>query len=420
MSAKDELLPGRDRPGGQRHPDLQPDQERRPHRHACWPASSTSWAATAAGPTTTTTTSPRSTSNRRRARASRSPTPSTAIPSTATTSRTGRRRGGSTPSTGTTTPRSGYHYHATKTYPYLNGGFHGEVTERGGQVDPQPHAEPVREALAAAPRGEDHRLHAVRSPAATASPTRFAVRRTSSTTRSTRTGGGVPVRGQRRARPRPRPTRNASVARVAAPGGDRGRGRDAAAAQAPRTGRRPARGTAVVRPPVISALDLDGDRELSADEIARAPQSLLTLDLNKDGSVTNDEMRPPRPPGDDNPPQKKARPRQGGGDNPPQKKARPGKARRPRSAAATAPRGRRNRPEQRRRLLGPGDCSVLRVVAEARSRQGRQALRRGAPSAAPPTSPRPARDAAAPQARSPPRLAKPTERLNPRISVPWW
>ena len=40
-----------------------------------------------------------------------------------------------------------YHYHATKTYPYLNGGFHGEVTEREGQVDPQPRAEPLREAL---------------------------------------------------------------------------------------------------------------------------------------------------------------------------------------------------------------------------------------------------------------------------------
>ena len=37
-----------------------------------------------------------------------------------------------------------YHYHATKTYPYLNGGFYGEVTERGGQVDPQPRAEPIR------------------------------------------------------------------------------------------------------------------------------------------------------------------------------------------------------------------------------------------------------------------------------------
>ena len=40
-----------------------------------------------------------------------------------------------------------YHYHATKAYPYLNGGFHGEVVERDGQVDPQPRAEPLRPAL---------------------------------------------------------------------------------------------------------------------------------------------------------------------------------------------------------------------------------------------------------------------------------
>jgi len=40
-----------------------------------------------------------------------------------------------------------YHYHATKTYPYLNGGFYGVVTEKDGQVDPQPRAEPLRPAL---------------------------------------------------------------------------------------------------------------------------------------------------------------------------------------------------------------------------------------------------------------------------------
>ena len=34
----------------------------------------------------------------------------------------------------------GYHYHASKKYPYVNGGFHGEVIEAGGQVDPQPNA----------------------------------------------------------------------------------------------------------------------------------------------------------------------------------------------------------------------------------------------------------------------------------------
>lgn len=46
-------------------------------------------------------------------------------------------------------PQLGYHYHASKTYPYVNGGFRGEVQERDGQVDPQPRAQPVRPAQAA-------------------------------------------------------------------------------------------------------------------------------------------------------------------------------------------------------------------------------------------------------------------------------
>ena len=44
-----------------------------------------------------------------------------------------------------------YHYHGTKTYPYINGGFKGEVKEVDGQVDPQsltkafrPAGEPLR------------------------------------------------------------------------------------------------------------------------------------------------------------------------------------------------------------------------------------------------------------------------------------
>lgn len=45
---------------------------------------------------------------------------------------------------GHTMPDGTYHYHSTRTYPYLNGGFHGEVVERDGQVDPQPNARPVR------------------------------------------------------------------------------------------------------------------------------------------------------------------------------------------------------------------------------------------------------------------------------------
>ena len=45
---------------------------------------------------------------------------------------------------GHTTAALGYHYHASKKYPYVNGGFHGEVVERDQQVDPQPRAQPVR------------------------------------------------------------------------------------------------------------------------------------------------------------------------------------------------------------------------------------------------------------------------------------
>lgn len=45
---------------------------------------------------------------------------------------------------GHTTAALGYHYHASTKYPYVNGGFHGEVVEAGGQVDPQPSAQPVR------------------------------------------------------------------------------------------------------------------------------------------------------------------------------------------------------------------------------------------------------------------------------------
>ncbi|MBI5771750.1 MAG: YHYH protein [Verrucomicrobia bacterium] len=46
-------------------------------------------------------------------------------------------------------PALGYHYHASKKYPFVNGGFHGVVVERDEQVEPQPRAQGVRPALAA-------------------------------------------------------------------------------------------------------------------------------------------------------------------------------------------------------------------------------------------------------------------------------
>ena len=48
---------------------------------------------------------------------------------------------------GHATPALGYHYHGSTKYPYVNGGFHGEVIERDGQVDPQPRAQPMRQDL---------------------------------------------------------------------------------------------------------------------------------------------------------------------------------------------------------------------------------------------------------------------------------
>jgi hypothetical protein len=50
-------------------------------------------------------------------------------------------------------------------------------------------------------------------------------------------------------------------------------------------------------PPIVAALDTNGDGIISAEEIANASASLLKLDKNGDGQLTMDELRPPRPQG---------------------------------------------------------------------------------------------------------------------------
>lgn len=42
-------------------------------------------------------------------------------------------------------PDGVYHYHASKTYPYINGGMYGEVTVQDDQIEPQPHLVPFRQ-----------------------------------------------------------------------------------------------------------------------------------------------------------------------------------------------------------------------------------------------------------------------------------
>ena len=46
--------------------------------------------------------------------------------------------------------------------------------------------------------------------------------------------------------------------------------------------------------PVLAALDTDHDGEISAREIENAPKALRILDHNGDGSITEDEVLPPR------------------------------------------------------------------------------------------------------------------------------
>ena len=51
------------------------------------------------------------------------------------------------------------------------------------------------------------------------------------------------------------------------------------------------------KPPLMLALDPNGDHVIDASEITNAPEALKKLDLNGDGKLTRDEIMPPRPEG---------------------------------------------------------------------------------------------------------------------------
>lgn len=95
------------------------------------------------------------------------------------------------------------------------------------------------------------------------------------------TAGKVPPRNERRERP-PREQ------------GNRERGNRE---YPPRDGRGPGHFPPPPPHPLEAALDSDGDREISADELANASVALKKCDKNSDGRLDRDELRPPFPPG---------------------------------------------------------------------------------------------------------------------------
>ena len=52
------------------------------------------------------------------------------------------------------------------------------------------------------------------------------------------------------------------------------------------------RGRFLMMMPVHGALDLDKNGEISSDELSKASESLAKLDKNKDGKLTEAELRP--------------------------------------------------------------------------------------------------------------------------------
>ncbi len=224
-----------------------------------------------------------------------------------------------------------YHYHAMKTYPYLVGGFRGEVREVGGQVDPQPRAQgvrpytqPLRGARIVDFKGDQKTGYSLKySQNGRAGFVNYRVQdngkvtfsfigadgRNSTETFSPRERGkgGDPRPDNRRGKGKgkgkggPRPPR---------PDGDRPppprRPQDRSEAQ-PQTqptenpdrrrdgnesDRRRERGQGAGNL-ILAALDTDHDGELSPDELRNAPAALRSLDRNGDGELSREETRGP-------------------------------------------------------------------------------------------------------------------------------
>jgi Ca2+-binding EF-hand superfamily protein len=198
-----------------------------------------------------------------------------------------------------------YHYHATKTFPYLNGGFYGQVTERNGQVDPQPRAQGVRPSL---PGLKGAKIVGFERPKPGSFVVRYEVFGDPRSVRYTVADNGsatfnfVSAQGTRTENYTPRQRgggdgrRNAERPTGNEPPSNRGRGGEG--------GGRPG------GDPIVSALDANGDGRIDKTELRGAAAALRKLDKNKDGQIASEEIRGP---GDGRRGGPRDRPRGGGG-----------------------------------------------------------------------------------------------------------
>lgn len=198
-------------------------------------------------------------------------------------------------------PDGKYHYHATKTYPYLNGGFYGEVTEQNGQVSPQPRARGVRPSL---PGLRGAKITGYENPKPGSHIVRYEVngakrsveysiaenrsvtfnfvsqKGTSTETYTPRQNSGGRGRDGNRNSDEPRDAngpRNGNW-----PSNERGRQRNTEQRQ---------RGGG---DPIMEAIDTNRDGMIDEAELQNAVAALRTLDTNNDSRITGEELRGPR------------------------------------------------------------------------------------------------------------------------------
>lgn len=208
-------------------------------------------------------------------------------------------------------PDGKYHYHATKTFPYLNGGFYGEVVEQNGQVEPQPRARPLRPTLSGLkaakitgfenPKPDSYVViydvngdrRSVRYTVADDGSTTFNFVSRQGTTTETytpRQGGEGGDAGRRNGAPsseekRP-PRRDQPVGEREGRRGGQPEQRGSGQSQGGGVARQGGGGN-----PIMRALDANRDGILDKAEIQKAAAALQTLDQNRDGRLTSDELR---------------------------------------------------------------------------------------------------------------------------------